>query len=75
MRAHGFARQSVVTREPIEAELQHDLGGARRPAALALDILKPFQEAAHVEQQARELRPERVERPAQLLARRDQPRR
>ena len=57
-----LAVQAVVPRQPIEAELQHDLGRARRPASLALDLLEPLEEAADVDQQAGKLRADRIER-------------
>ena len=70
-RAARLGAVAVVAREPVEPELQHDLGRARRPAALALDIFEPFEEAADVEQQAGEFGPDRIERVAHALARRD----
>ena len=63
--------QTVVPRQPIEAELQHHLGRARRPAALALDVVQALEEAADVDQQAGEFRPDRVERVPHALARAD----
>src|SRR5947209_20549338 len=51
--------------------MQHDLSRAWRPAPLTLDSLQPLEEAAHVEQQSGELRPDGVKRAAQLLARRN----
>ena len=41
----------VVAGQAIQPKLQHDLGGARRPAPLALDVCQAFQKTADVEQQ------------------------
>ena len=60
-----------MPRKPIEPELQHDLGGAQRPAPLALDVFETFQKTTHVEQHAGEFRADRLEREVDLLARRD----
>ena len=60
-----------MAREPIERELQHDLGRARRPGAFAFDILEAFEETADIEQQPAEFRPGRVERLMHALARGD----
>ena len=38
--AARFAAQPVVPRQAVEAELQHHLGRARRPAPLALDLFQ-----------------------------------
>ena len=46
-----------MPRQHIERELQHDLGRARRPRSLALHIVQPLEEAAHIEQQPGEFRP------------------
>ena len=66
-----FARIAVMAREPVERELQHDLGRARRPGAFALDVFQALEEAADVEQQAGEFRADRIERLMHALARRD----
>ena len=63
-RAARFGAVAVVPRQPVEPELQHDLGGAARPAALALDIVEPLEEAADVDQQAGEFRPDLRRAPA-----------
>ena len=55
--------------QPIECELQHDLAGAGRPVPVALHVGEALEEAAHVEQQTGELRPDRVERVAHALPR------
>ena len=47
---------AVMASEAIKGELQHDFARARRPGSFALDILKPFEKAANIEQQAGELR-------------------
>ena len=57
-------RIAVMARQPVETELQHDFGRARRPAALALDIFEALEEAADVEQKPGEFRSDRVERTA-----------
>src|SRR3954454_8022810 len=69
--AAGIARKPVVTCEPVEPELQHDLGRTWRPAPRALHVFEPFEKAAHVEQHIGKLRPDRLERTVDLLARRD----
>ena len=60
-----------MPRQPLEAELQHDLGRALRPGAVALDVHETFEKAADVPQQAGKFRAGRVERKMQALARRD----
>jgi hypothetical protein len=60
-----------VPRQPVECELQHHLGRAQRPGALAFDIFQALQEAAHVEQEPGEFRADRVERLMHVLARRN----
>ena len=74
MRARRTARLrciTVVTGETIETELQHNFARASRPSTLTLDVLKTFQEAANVEQQACEFRTERVKRVMHPLPRRN----
>ena len=69
-RAARLTLETVMPRQPVEAELQHHLARARRPAALALDVFEPLEEAADVEQQAGEFRSDRIERVVQALTRR-----
>src|SRR6476660_2113542 len=74
MRARRTActsRIAVVAGEAGESELQHHFARARGPGALALDILKTFEEAANIEQQTCEFRTNGVKRLMDALARRD----
>lgn len=48
--------------------LQHDFAGALWPAFAALGVLKPSQVTADVDEDARHLRPDRVESPSVTLA-------
>ena len=66
-RSADFGADAVMAREAIERKTKHDLRGALRPVALALDELKPFQETAHIEQHAREFRPDGIQRRAHAL--------
>jgi hypothetical protein len=67
--AARFGAEPIVARQPIEPELQHHLGGARWPATLALDIGQPFEEAAHIQQEPRKFRTNRIQRLPYPLAR------
>jgi len=42
---------AVVAGQPVQGELQHNFAGARRPSAIALDVIQAFQETANVDQQ------------------------
>ena len=66
-----FGGVAIVAGEPIERELQHHFGRARRPAALAFHVFKAFEKAADVEQKADEFGPDRVECLPHALARRN----
>ena len=44
-----------MTGEPLQRELEHDLGRSERPALCALGILQSAQMAAHVDENAGEL--------------------
>ena len=60
-----------MARQPVERELQHDFGRARRPGPLAFDIVEAFEETANIEQQPAEFGPGRLERLMHALARGD----
>ena len=49
--------QAVMPRQPVQRQLQHDLGRSQRPAAFALDLLEAAQETAYVHQQSGKFRP------------------
>jgi hypothetical protein len=53
-----------MTGEPLERQLQDDLGRSRRPSPLALDIFQMLEKATDVEQQAGAFRAYVVERTA-----------
>ncbi len=58
-----------MPRQPFECQLQHDLGRAARPTAIALDIFKTAQKTAHIEQQAGKLWAAGFQRSPHILAR------
>jgi hypothetical protein len=57
--------------ETAERQLQHHLGGARRPAALVLEVFQSAQEATDIQQHAGEFRPACSQRQPHPLSRRD----
>jgi hypothetical protein len=57
--------------QAIQRELQYDLRGSWRPSPFPLHVLKTFEEATDIEQQAGEFRSNRIERVAYALPRRD----
>src|SRR5947209_2327101 len=69
--ATRFPREAVMAREPVETELQDNLGRTQGPAALAFDVFETFEKAADVEQHVCEFRTDRLERAVDLLASRD----
>ena len=60
--ARRLAAIAVMARQPLKPELQHHLGRARGPNALALDVGQALEETADIEQQTGKLRACRVER-------------
>jgi hypothetical protein len=44
--AARFGGEAIVSRKAVKSELQHHLGRARGPSAIALDVGKAFDEAA-----------------------------
>ena len=59
--------------EPGQRELKDDLRGAVRPSETARSRLQPHVEAAHIDEDARQLRPDGLERAMHALARRYRP--
>lgn len=57
--------------KPIERELQHDFGGARRPSTLTLDVVEAFEKAADVKQKPGKFRARGIERVTHPLPRCD----
>ena len=54
--AARFRSIAVVAREAIEREPEHDLAGARRPRAIALNVGEALEKAADIDQQPAEFR-------------------
>src|SRR5262249_61333638 len=48
-------RTAVVAGQPVQGELQHNFGGARRQGAIARDVLQSPKKTANIDQQPGEL--------------------
>jgi hypothetical protein len=52
---------AVMIGEPGKGQVDDDLAGTRRPAAIALDLLEPFEEAAQIDEEVGEISPDGAE--------------
>ena len=64
--ARGDA-QAVMQRQPVECDVEHDLGRAPRPVLAALDVFQPRQMTADIEKKIGEPRAGRRHRRAEAL--------
>jgi hypothetical protein len=54
--------EPVMSRQPVEGELEHDLARALRPAVTLLRVFEPFQLAANIDEHPGKLRTHGVDR-------------